>query len=466
VVLNHEPRSDGLLVSLAHGRLRLTVCSDRSVRVLFTTSDRPVSPSLAIVHPCHGYQKFTTFETPSTLSLLTGQLEVRLDRRTGALTFLDASGRPVLSESPQGRSLVPAEVLGQKTFHAEQNFDWADDEGLYGLGAQQSGLVNYRGHDVLLVQENTVDVVPMLVSSRGYGILWDNASETRLRDAPSSRSPAPSSAPGTRSGALWSQMAEAVDYTFLYGPSLDQVIAAYRHLTGAAPLLPRWAYGFWQCKERYKTQDELIQVVGEFRRRRIPLDAIVQDWFYWEPFAWGSHKFDRARYPDPEKMIRALHGMNTKIMISVWAKFVPGSDNHTEMSARGFLYPPFDKAHGGPEGNSEQYYDAFNPEARALYWRQINEQLFAKGIDAWWLDATEPEIGDLRRDEPRRIMANTALGHGARLLNAYSLMTTQAVYQGQRQTDPSKRVFILTRSAFAGQQRNATTTWSGDIQAN
>jgi alpha-D-xyloside xylohydrolase len=152
-------------------------------------------------------------------------------------------------------------------------------------------------------------------------------------------------------------------------------------------------------------------------------------------------------------------------MISVWAKFVPGSDNHTEMAARGFLYPPFDRAHGGPEGNSEQYYDAFSPDARALYWRQIDERLFSKGIDAWWLDATEPEIGDLKRDEARQVMAKAALGHGARQLNAYSLMTTEAVYGGQRQSDPGKRVFILTRSAFAGQQRNAAATWSGDIEA-
>ena len=456
-VLGFQPTADGLVAKLAHGRLGLTFCSERSVRVSFTPGDAPVAASLVVTQPCRGTHAFTLRETASTLSLVTGKMEVRLDRGTGALAFLDAQGRPVLSESAGGRSLVPAEVLGQKTHHAEQRFDWGDDEGLYGLGAHQSGLVNYRGHDVLLVQENTIDVVPVLLSSRGYGILWDNASETRLRDASASRV--------TGAGALWSQMAEAVDYTFFYGPSLDEVIVAYRQLTGPAPLFPRWAYGLWQCKERYKTQDELVQVAGEFRRRHIPLDAVVQDWFYWDPFAWGSHRFDRARYPDPAKMIRDIHGLHTKVMISVWAKFLPGSDNHTEMNARGFLYPPFDKAHGGPAGNSEQYYDAFNPEARALYWRQINEQLFAKGIDAWWLDATEPEIGDLRRDEPRRIMANTALGHGARLLNAYSLMTTQAVYQGQRQADPSKRVFILTRSAFAGQQRNAAATWSGDIQA-
>jgi alpha-D-xyloside xylohydrolase len=464
-VLRRHVTNDGLVAELGDGRLQLSACSERAVHVLFTPPNGAApAPSLAVIHPCRGFREFTTRETMTSISLVTPRLEARLDRRTGAVSFRDARGRLLLAETPGGRSLVPAEVLGVATHHAEQRFDWATDEGLYGLGEQQSGLVNYRGHDVLLVQQNTIDVVPVFVSSRGYGILWDNASETRLRDAPAP-SARPSPLTGVRSGALWSQMAEAIDYTFLYGPDLDDVIASYRQLTGDAPLFGRWAYGFWQCKERYKTQDELLGVAREFRRRQIPLDAIVQDWFYWDPFEWGSHRFDRERYPDPEAMTRALHAMNTKLMISVWAKFVPGSDNHTEMAARGFLYPPFDKAHGGPDGNSEQYYDAFNPDARALYWRQIDEQLFSKGVDAWWLDATEPEIGDLKRDEARQVMAHTALGHGARQLNAYSLMTTEAVYRGQRQSDLTKRVFILTRSAFAGQQRNAAATWSGDIEA-
>ncbi len=467
-VTGYRQTAGGIAADVDGGSLTLTLCSERAVRVVFSAKDSPPpATSLAVVHPCEGFAGFRRRETRTAVVLATPRLEVRLDRVTGAVSFHDPAGRTVLAETAGGRSLPPAEVLGLKTHHAEQRFDWATDEGLYGLGEQQSGLVNYRGHDVLLVQENTVDVVPVLVSSRGYGILWDNASETRLRDSPST-------APGdarrnlhahVRPGALWSQMAETIDYTFLYGPELDDVVAAYRGLTGEAPLFGRWAYGFWQSKERYKTQDELVSVVREFRRRQVPIDAIVQDWFYWDPFKWGSHRFDRARYPDPAQMARDLHAMNTKLMISVWAKFVPGSDNHTEMAARGFLYPAFDKAHGGPDGNSEQYYDAFDPQARALYWRQIEEGLFSKGVDAWWLDATEPEIGDLKRDGPRQVMARTALGPGARQLNAYSLMTTDAVYRGQRQSAPDKRVFILTRSAFAGQQRNAAATWSGDIEA-
>jgi len=452
-VVRYEKAADGVAAEVDGGTLRLTACSERAVRVVFTPNGGPTpAPSLAVVRPCDGFGGATVRETPIAVSVVTARLEARLDRRTAAVSFHDPAGGIVLAETAGGRSLTPAEVLGQKTRHAEQRFDWRTDEALYGLGEQQSGLVNYRGHDVLLVQQNTIDVVPLLVSSRGYGILWDNASESRLRDA-------------AGRGSLWSQMAESIDYTFLYGPDLDDVVSSYRDLTGAAPLFPRWAYGFWQCKERYKTQDELVGIAREFRRRQVPIDVVVQDWFYWDPFKWGSHRFDRLRYPDPAAMVRALHALDTKLMISVWAKFVPGSDNHAEMAARGFLYPAFDEAHGGPKGNSEQYYDAFDPAARALYWRQIDEQLFSKGIDAWWLDATEPEIGDLKGDAARQVMAKTALGHGARQLNAYSLMTTEAVYRGQRQSDPGKRVFILTRSAFAGQQRNAAATWSGDVDA-
>jgi alpha-D-xyloside xylohydrolase len=465
-VVRHEKADGGVAAEVEGGSLRLTACSDRAVRVVFTPNGGPSpAPSLAVVRPCHGFQAVTVHETSTAVSLVTARLEARLDLRTAAVSFHDPAGGMVVAETAGGRSLVPAEVLGQETRHAEQLFDWRTDEALYGLGAQQSGLVDYRGHDVLLVQDNTIDVVPLLASSRGYGILWDNASESRLRDAAAGLTSKARAGATVRPGSLWSQMAESIDYTFLYGPDLDDVVASYRDLTGAAPLFPRWAYGFWQSKERYKTQDEVVDVAREFRRRRVPIDVVVQDWFYWDPFTWGSHRFDRARYPDPAAMVRALHALNTRLMISVWAKFRPGSDNHTEMAARGFLYPAFDEARGGPRGNSERYYDAFDPAARALYWRQIDDQLFSKGIDAWWLDATEPEIGDLKRDEVRKIMATTAVGHGARQLNAYSLMTTEAVYRGQRSSDPGRRVVILTRSAFAGQQRNAAATWSGDVDA-
>ncbi len=464
-VVKVDRAPNGVILDLASGRLQLAVCSERAVRVTFMPpAAAPLRPSLVVVKPCEGFTAFTLAENPGAVSLKTAALEARVDRRSGAVSFRDAAGRVVLSESAGGRTLTPAGVLGEKIFHGELRFDWGLDEGLYGLGAQQHGLVNFRGHKLSLVQSNMEDVVPVLTSSRGYALLWDNASETELRDEPPAGFAA-KGANGTRPGSLWWEVADALDYYFLYGPDLDRVMAEYRALTGPAPLFPKWAYGLWQSKERYRTQKELVGIVREFRQRRIPMDAIVQDWFYWDPFRWGSHRFDRERYPDPAAMTRDIHALNAHVMISVWGMFSPGSDNHTELLAKGFLFPARPSALGTLNPYPEQYYDAFNPKARALYWRQISEQLFAKGFDAWWLDATEPDLGNLR-DAGAKATLNSALGSGARYLNAYSLMSTDAVYQGQRADAPEKRVFILTRSAFAGQQRNAAATWSGDISAN
>ena len=256
---------------------------------------------------------------------------------------------------------------------------------------------------------------------------------------------------------ITSEVADQIDYYFVAGPKLEDVEAGYRKLTGDAPLFGKWAYGFWQCKERYKSSDELLSIAEGYRSRKIPIDDIVQDWFYWDPFQWGSHKMDPRRYPDPKALLDTLHDKyHLHAMISVWAKFAPGSDNYNELNSKGLLYPA-----GVNFGDGTQFYDAFSKEGRDVYWRQIKDELFSLGWDAWWLDATEPEI-----DAKKWHDAQTAMGPAMRVLNAYPLMTTTAVYQGQRAATDEKRVFILTRSAFAGQQRNAAATWSGDIGAS
>ncbi len=262
---------------------------------------------------------------------------------------------------------------------------------------------------------------------------------------------------GLPQNVVWtSEAASCIDYYFIYGPSLDTVMSGYRELTGQAPMPPKWALGFWQSKERYRSQQEWLDIAQKYRARHEPIDAIVQDFLYWEPFPWGSNLFNKTLYPHPAAAIAQLHKTyHLHFMISVWGKFYPGSSsnpdrNYDVMKQHGFLYPP------QPDGAS--YYDAFNPAARALYWRFLRDQLFSKGVDAWWLDADEPE-GDMYAF--RKV--ETAAGLGATVLNAWPLMHTTGVYQGQRATDPNKRVFILSRSAFAGQQRNGAATWSGDI---
>lgn len=267
---------------------------------------------------------------------------------------------------------------------------------------------------------------------------------------------------------LSSEMADMIDYYFISGQNADDVISGYRSLTGKAPIVPSWAMGFWQSRERYRNQQELLDVVQEYRKRRIPLDNIVLDWQYWEEPEWGSHEFDRTRFPDPAGMINTLHDeLHANLMISVWPKFSKGTTHYEEMNRNNFLFTrnieKQRKDWVGP-GYESTFYDPFNPAAGKLFWKQIDNKLNRIGVDAWWLDATEPDIhSNLSIEERKLNMSPTALGPGTKYFNAYSLMNSKSVYEGQRKSSPDKRVFILTRSAYAGQQRYGAATWSGDI---
>ncbi len=265
---------------------------------------------------------------------------------------------------------------------------------------------------------------------------------------------------------LSSEVGEQIDYYFIHGTNADEVIQGYRLLTGKAPIMPKWAMGFWQSRERYITQNELLGVVKEYRKREIPIDNIILDWQYWEKDKWGSHEFDSARFPDPGGMIKELHEeLNTRIMVSVWPKFYRGIKNFKEMQKNGYLYQRnLEKECKDWIGYVSTFYDAFNADARELFWNQINPRLNSIGFDGWWLDATEPDMGSNNSIEERKKLMNpTALGPGAQYFNPYSLMNAKGVYEGLRESDSNKRIFILTRSAFAGQQRYAAATWSGDV---
>lgn len=268
--------------------------------------------------------------------------------------------------------------------------------------------------------------------------------------------------------SLWSEVANEIDYYFIKGKNTDGVISGYRRLTGKAPIVPKWALGFWQSRERYKTQDEILGIVKEYRKRKIPLDNIVLDWQYWEDPNWGSHEFDATRFPSPKEMIEQMHrDLHVNLMISVWPKFNKGTAHYEEMNKNGFLFTRNiemkRKDWVGP-GYESTFYDPFKPEAGALFWKQIDSKLNSLGIDAWWLDATEPDIhSNISIAERVKNMNPTGLGPAEKYFNAYSLQNSKSVYEGQRKSSPEKRVFILTRSAYAGQQRYAAATWSGDI---
>jgi alpha-D-xyloside xylohydrolase len=265
-----------------------------------------------------------------------------------------------------------------------------------------------------------------------------------------------------------SEAGQQVDYYFIYGNNMDEVIGGYRTLTGKASIVPKWALGFWQSRERYKTQDEILSTVAEFRKRKIPIDNIVLDWNYWKEAEWGSQDFDEKRFPSPDSMIDVLHKKyNTQIMISVWPKFYEGISAYNEFDKKGWLYKKniADRQRDWiAQGYVSTFYDAFNENARKGFWNLINKKIYTKGIDAWWMDASEPDILSNVDVEKRKLqMSPTALGSAAEYLNAYPLQNAKGIYEGQRSTDPDKRVFLLTRSGFAGSQRYAATIWSGDI---
>ena len=283
--------------------------------------------------------------------------------------------------------------------------------------------------------------------------------------------------------SVWSEMAKDMDYYFIAGENLDQVISGYRTLTGKASLYPKWVLGFWQSRERYKTQDEIEGTLAEFRKRHIPIDNIVQDWNYWPEDQWGSHQFEASRYPNPQQMLDNVHQMHGRFMISVWPKFYCNTDNYKELDAKGWMYiqSPTDDIHDwvGP-GYTNGFYDAYDAGARKMFWRQMDENLYTglsgqpgksgsqSYVDAWWMDASEPNVRDCTPMWYRKALSGpTALGTSTEYFNAYSTVNADAIYNGQRSVWKGKtnepRVFLLTRSGFAGEQRFSTATWSGDI---
>jgi len=584
-------------------QVRLQVRTDRIIRVTSTDAKTESPKSLMVVDAAPKPAAFKVEKRDAEVVLETSQIAAHVSLANGAVRFTDLAGKPLLAETPYRK--MEAGV--------SQRFNPGTDEAFYGSGQHQNAQMNLNGEDVELAQHNMDIGVPFVVSTRNYGVLWDNNGITRIgnpkpyglasrdlkiRDVTGNdggftarysidgkvklervekdinyqyirdrfnwpkellvaKEPPTGSPPnilpnqtvtweGTlesktagnhkfqlygssyfkvyvdgklvldrwrQNWAAWyhnfdvamqsgipvaikidwipndgylallhndplpdaerhsltftSEVGDAIDYYFVAGANQDEVIGGYRTLTGKAVMLPRWAYGFWQSRQRYTTQKELVDVVAEYRRRKIPLDNIVMDWFYWKEDQWGSHQFDKARFPDPKAMLEKVHGMNAHFMISVWPKFYPGTDNYKELDAAGFMY------HGNIEagaldwvgkGYQNSFYDPYSKPARDMYWRQLNENLNVLGIDAWWMDATEPDVhSNLDIDSIKARIGPTAMGPAAKFFNSYPLVHTGGVYEGSRQVSPDKRVFILTRSGFAGLQRHAAAVWSGDI---
>ena len=442
-----QQQSDGVLFAMQTGVLRVQVCTDSIIRIVYSpTSSSPERPDYVLIKTRWPATQWSMQSTETDVTLMTARVTVAVTRKDGTILFSDATGRRLFQES--GRTMTPAEINGEQTYRAElwSNL-WGSAEAFYGLGQHQAGVWNYRGESVDISQDNTNISVPFFLSSYGYGLLWNNSSRSRFNN----RFP--------HALYLSSEVADTIDYYFLYGPEFDQIIARYRELTGAVPLFGKWAYGFWQCKNRYQSQEELLAVAHKYRALRIPVDNMVQDWFWWNTM--GEPVFNQ-NYPDPKAMIEDLHRHNFHLMLSVWPFFRPGSPVYDEMDKRGFFIDRTKVAGFHPAGQA--LYDAFNPAARAYFWELMNKALFRIGVDAWWLDTTEPETEG--RETNVLVTNKVAIGNGARYANLYPLMATAAVYEGQRRETDQKRVFILSRSAFAGTQRYGVAAWSGDISSD
>ncbi|HWZ84395.1 MAG TPA: glycoside hydrolase family 31 protein [Terriglobales bacterium] len=442
---------DGVEFTLKSGHLKIQVCSDSILRMLYSATDSfPTRFDPVVIKKNWPKAAWTLEQNDTEVTIVTSRLRVVVTRKDGAISYRDVTGAQIVQEA--GRKLTPVKVNGEDTYRAESFINmYGSREALYGLGQHQAGVWNYRGESVDISQDNTNIAVPLLVSSNGYGIFWNNASRSRFNNRFANYL------------YISSDVADVIDYYLFYGPEPDKIIASYRELTGQVPMFGKWAYGFWQCKNRYKSQDEILGVARKYRELHIPADNIVQDWFWWN--RKGEFVFNK-NYPDPKGMVDELHRDNFHLMISIWPFFEPGpgASNYDYMDKQGWFIEKFKYAKPPYHTDAMAVYDATRSEARKFYWDQIDKSLFKIGLDAWWMDTTEPETEG--QEENIQLGHKLAAGSGDRYVNLYPMLTTGAVYDGQRIESDQKRVFILSRSAFAGSQRSGVTAWSGDINSD
>lgn len=612
-----EQTADGVIVRPDAGpaaTVQLRVYRDGIVHVLAlpATATAPRAGSLMVPTPPAGGQ-WSARAVDGHVQLKTPRDTVEVSLANGRVRFVGPDGKVRLDQAADPR-FTPVQVEGKPYVAVSQQFNRGTDESVYGLGQHQQGVMDQLGEDVELAQHNMEIAIPFIVSTRGYGLLWDNdgishfgrpqaypllgssvavtsngkpgftaryylgdrlaverqeatinyqfirdqkawpegakarttaatsgqntagnavetqrvewtgsfvptegglhrfqlygsshyrlyindrlvldrwrqnwnpwfanadvelpagqAASVRLEWEPNAGymalfHAAPEAEADRKSIRFTSDVARGVDYWYIPGRDMDDAIRGLRVLTGKSEMMPKWAYGFWQSRQRYNTQDELLSVVRTYRKLGIPLDAIVQDWFYWREDDWGSHRFDPKRFPDPQAMVDEVHANNARIMISVWPKFYPTTDTYKELAAKGFAYQGNllmgNRDWVGP-GYASTFYDPYAAEARAIYWRQIKERLATYGFDAWWLDATEPDMhSNLSIEERILTMGPTARGPGAEFFNSFPLVHAEGVVEGWRALKPDVRPFILTRSGFGGIQRTNSALWSGDV---
>ncbi|MFL5772198.1 MAG: TIM-barrel domain-containing protein [Flavisolibacter sp.] len=580
--------------------VRLRVFSKNIIEVIAGTEHEVAHDTSLMVIATPAVQTWKFYKNGNDIILDTDSIKVHVNHTTGKVSFMGSKGEILLNEG--GRHFSPVTIDAGSAYQVKQLFLSTSGEAFYGLGQHQEGIMNYKGDVVDLLQINTEVAVPFLLSSRNYGLLWENYSISKFGDVRNYEPlnhlkiydsegaeggltaeyirknssdvilkrtesvidyddlPSLSKFPGTFSlnegKVIWSgsfqsaftglhkfkvryggylkmwignrlvldrwrqcwnpataivpvtfaankkypvkiewipdggesfiscswlrpatkydnsifefssEAAHHINYYFIAGHNADDVIAGYRLLTGKAPMVPKWALGFWQSRERYKTQQEVMSTVRSFREKNIPLDNIVLDWQYWKPDQWGSQQFDTTRFPDPAGMIDSLHRFyKAHLMISVWPKFYKGIKNFNLLNEKGWLLTKnIEENRKDWLGYVSTFYDAFNPEAGKFFWQLVKDNLYSKGVDAWWMDAPEPDIhSNLSVEQRKHLMYPNAIGSADLFFNAYPLVNAKTIYEGLRSADNSKRSFILTRSAYGGLQRYGAAVWSGDI---
>lgn len=406
--------------------------------------------------------KTTIKETDASVSVSSPSLTVIVNKTTGLVQFIDLKSNSTLLKEALSTFSVRTSGPDKGSYVAGQTFDLDPDEAIYGLGILQENKMSKRGTSRHMVQNNTEDFVPVVQSVKGWGIYWDNTSPTDFSD-------------NEQGMTFRSEVAEAIDYYFMLGGSVDGVNAKMRQLSGTVPMLPKWTYGFWQSKERYKSWKEVQEVVNRYRSLRIPLDCIVQDWQYWgNNYLWNAMEFLIDDFANPQENIDSIHAKRAKLLITIWASFGPATKQYREMEPKGMLFnietwPSSGLSFWPPRmdyPSGVKPYDVYNKEARDIYWKNLT-RLYKLGVDAWWMDSTEPDHSS-QKDSDFDIP--TAMGSWRKVRNAFPLMTVEGVYNNQRAYAAAhdtitsrKRVAIMTRSVFAGQQRTGANTWSGDV---
>lgn len=449
-----QKESDGILVTALQEvngikKLRMKVWDYNIIQVISSPSNEFANrESLIINGLVNSSTEWNVTEIGNQLNLSTNSITAKIDKDNLLVSFFDKYGAQILTEN--NKVVGAAKDLSENCFQIKQSFLYSPGEALYGLGSFQSADMTLNGKKIALLQQNRDDVVPVIVSTNHYGLIWDNYSYSEFNDTHGSY-------------YLWSEVADEINYFFIYGNNIDSVISAYRQLTGTVPMYPKWAFGYIQSKQKYETQEEIVSIVKSFRERKFPLDLIVQDWLYWPDGEWGQKSFDHKRYPDPAQMVKDIHNMNTKIMISIWPNMTKGTPDQIELAEINGLF------------TDDEHLNILMPKARQLYWEQVNDSLFSIGIDGFWADCSEGydsdwsspyfRLPDLKLNEVNTEVLRKMM-NGGRYINVYAMMHTKGLHEGWRSTKSHKRVFILTRSSFAGMQRFGASYWTGDVSAN